>query len=228
MKLDEFPHILWINMDKSIERRQYMEIILDEYNLENTRITAIDGSTQQLEKICVSNPYYSPEENACTCSHLTALKYFVEMMDDDEIIIFEDDVDFLFLPYIPYNWLEFRKIIPDIYDLIQLSISSVCNIIPKLVKRHISTPYYSSTAYLITKKTAITLIDKYFRDDGMIDLSIELNSTSDYILMNFPNIYSIPIFSYQTENSTIHQSHKNMHDFSKNQQWNEWIHYKHY
>lgn len=43
MILDNFPKVLWINLNSSEERRSYMENLLKSYNIENTRISAING-----------------------------------------------------------------------------------------------------------------------------------------------------------------------------------------
>ncbi|XWV26688.1 glycosyl transferase family protein [Tupanvirus soda lake] len=55
-----------------------------------------------------------------------ALKYFVEQMSDEKIVIFEDDIDFEFLNYMSYQtWSEFEDDLPPDYNVVQM-----CTIYP--------------------------------------------------------------------------------------------------
>ena len=227
MILDNFPKALWINMDKSVERRKYMQQLLDIYKINHTRISAINGVDRpmtELQLYCRSNRRLRPSENACTASHFKALKYFVENMTDDKIIIFEDDVSFEFLKYIPFNWSQLEKNFPPNYNVIQLAISTWGGTVTNnLVKYTKEKKYYCTAAYLITRKAAIEPIDKYFsKTFYKLDLSNTVNATADTALYSLPNTFSIPIFTYQAYDSTIHTSHLDAHISSKNQQLNIW------
>ena len=155
MILNDFPHVLWINMDRSIERQKYMQELLTKYKLQNTRISAIDGTKiKELCNFCKINKKYLLAENGCTCSHLKALSYFVENIKDDTVIIFEDDVSFEFLEFIPFHWNEFMKHLPN-YEVIQLAITSKASSVKNSLVRTISgANFYCSTAYLINKTGA--------------------------------------------------------------------------
>lgn len=241
MKLDNFPKILWINLERSKDRKERMKKLLA--GKINIRIEGIDGNIEtELNKICIKNKYLSNVENACTCSHLTAIKYFLETINDDNIIIFEDDVSFEFLDLIPYNWSELEKHFPEDYSVIQLSITYDNTIKPYLVKRIL--PYSSAVAYLITKKKAKQIIDKYFNYDlNKFDLSKKLKeyAVADSIVYDSdmndakeydpniydpntydPNVYSIPIFIYTGIDSTIHENHLKYHTDNKIMQLNMW------
>lgn len=226
MILDNFPNILWINLDKSTNRRDYMENLLKSHDLKNTRISAINGidkSDYELFYFCKKNNSIQTVENACTASHFKALKYFVEETTDNRIIIFEDDVSFEFLEYIPYNWSEFEKSLPEIYDVIQLAIYSDYDIEHTLVKFSPERKYYCTTAYMITRQAAVKLIDMYFSKIlNKLDLSNKPFATADTALYSLPNTYSIPIFTYQGYDSTIHSSHLDSHINSKRRQLTKW------
>ena len=227
MILDNFPKVLWINMDKSVDRRKYMQQLLDSYKINHTRISSINGIDRpmtELQLYCRSNKKLLPSENACTASHFKALKYFIENTTEDKIIIFEDDVSFEFLQYIPFNWSQLEKKFPPNYSVIQLAISTwggaVSNILVKYTKEK---KYYCTAAYLITRKAAIELVDKYFSKTYFkLDLSNTANATSDTAIYSVPNTFSIPIFTYRAYDSTIHASHLNAHIISKNQQLSNW------
>jgi GR25 family glycosyltransferase involved in LPS biosynthesis len=225
MFLDNFPKVLWINLDSSTERRNYMENLLNSYNIENIRISAINGvdSNSHDLDICIKNPQLTNAENACSCSHLVALRYFIENTEEDKIVIFEDDVSFDFLEYIPFNWSDFIEKLPQNYKIIQLAIIGMNFTIPtKLVE--INKSYWSSCAYLITRKAAIEILNEYYPNFKKIKLNnrMRCNAVADGIIKYCNNSYSIPIFSYMTVESLIHQEHVNYHKKSKNQQFEEW------
>lgn len=227
MILDNFPKVLWINMDKSVERRRYMQQLLDSYKISHTRISAVNGVDRPMTELvmyCKPNRKLRISENACTASHFKALKYFVEQTKEDKIIIFEDDVSFEFLQYIPYNWSQLEKNFPQNYSVIQLAISTWgSGVTNNLVKFSADKKYYCTAAYLITRKAAIELINKYFhKTHYKLDLSTKENATADSALYSLPNTFSIPIFTYQAYDSTIHTSHLDAHITSKSQQLNLW------
>ena len=225
MILDNFPHILWINLDESIDRRNYMENLLNSQKLKHTRIKAINGlkwTDPELKTFCIKNRMINSAENACTCSHFKALKYFIENIPDDKIIIFEDDVSFEFLELIPFNWSQLEKNLPENYDVIQLAISvtsSSKKINCHLVKNTPGNKYYCTCAYLITKKAAQQILTNYYSNlVGRFDLSKHKWATADTALYSLPNTYSIPIFTYKGTESTIHNGHLHAHITSK--YWN--------
>ena len=225
MILDNFPKVLWINLNSSEERRSYMENLLKSYNIENTRISAINGvdSNSNDLDICMKHPELSDAENACSCSHLIALRYFIEKTNEDKIVIFEDDVSFEFLEYIPYNWSEFMEHLPKNYKIIQLAVIGMGrDVYPKL--DIINYLYCSTTAYLITRKAAIEILNDYYPNFEKITLSNKIMGTAraDEIIRLYGNTYSIPIFTYRGTDSTIHTEHLSIHLKSKNQQFDEW------
>ena len=141
MILDNFPKVLWINLDRSEKRRAHMEKLLA--NLDHTRISAIDAKGPEFNNYCIAD--INSLENACTCSHLKALKYFVEETKENRIVIFEDDVSFEFLPFIPYNWSIFEKMLPDDYNVVQLALNT-----PNAIKTYLDvyqTHNYCAAAY---------------------------------------------------------------------------------
>ena len=227
MILDGFPKVIWINLDRCAKRKAYMEQLLKKYAITNYRIRAVDGTNPrdpELVNICIKNNRLTAPENACACSHLKAMKFFVDNIEDSEIIIFEDDISFDFLQFIPYDWSEFIKNLPTGYDVIQLAITyengSINN---TLIKTDPSSKYYCSAAYLITKLGAQKILDRYYSDIfRKYDLSVQEYATADSMISSTGSTYSIPIFTYQTSDSTIHPRHIYTHNRSKLQQYQLW------
>ena len=190
------------------------------HNLKHTRITAIDASSYELYKYCIPNNLLKPSENACTCSHFKALKYFVDNVKEDRIIIFEDDVSFDFLDKIPYNWSDFEKGLPE-YNVVQLAIASTKIITTNLVE--FQDQYYSTTAYLITKKAARLILDDYSsKIYYKFVLGGRTRPTADTVIYSLEKTYSIPIFTYLNNDSTIHSKHLAFHKETKEQQLQAW------
>jgi GR25 family glycosyltransferase involved in LPS biosynthesis len=225
MILDNFPKALWINLDRCVDRRKYMETLLDKYQIEHTRIKAVDGLDHiEMETICDINPRISMLENACTCSHILALKHFIEKMDDQQVVIFEDDISFEFLDLIPFNWSELEKTFPDDYDVIQLAITHEKYITTKLVKIDDTMKYYCSAAYLITRKAAQKILEDYYSEKlQKIILCGKQYANADAMILHNGNVYAIPIITYQITESTIHPYHIYIHMRAKKQQLNEWL-----
>ena len=226
MILDNFPKVLWINLEQSVDRRKYMEELFNSRGINHTRISAISGLDKinpELNAFCKMNLGLKPVENACTCSHLKALKYFVEKMTDDKIIIFEDDVSFEFLEYIPFNWSELEKKFPENYTVIQLAIFTKQTITNDLVKFDRKKPYYCTTAYLITRTAAKKILQHYFsKSSKKFDLSNKYFPVADFVMYILPNTYSIPIFTYLGVDSTIQPAYLDIHRASKQQQLDLW------
>jgi len=132
-KLEGFPHVLWINLDRVTERKKYMEEQLSYWGIENHhRISGVDGDEYE-EFLKGTLPHnMNKGEIACVMSHLNALKYFVEETDLDEIIIMEDDVDLSPVTSWTFTWKEVRKRVPINFDCLQLTIINPNGITLKL------------------------------------------------------------------------------------------------
>ena len=223
MILDNFLPVLWINMNRSTERRERMKNLFEKYSIKNTRIEAVDSKNQtKLESLCIMNKSITRAENACTMSHFLALRHFVDNMSNDKVIIFEDDVSLEFLPLIPFNWSELVNNLPKNYNVVQLAVCSYRNVYPKIVQISHQTSY-SSVAYMITKKAAIHLLNKYTDPvTKKINLENKKQCTADAVILSLDYTFSIPIFTYETNDSTIHKSHLAFHSRTKKQQLEMW------
>lgn len=211
MKLDHFPHVLWLNLNHAVDRRKHMEDLFARHDISHTRIEAILGYSSTL---CAPIEGLSEGEIGCVCSHLKALQYFIQHTNASEVIIMEDDVSDAFLPFIPYDWTTFRQSLPD-FDIIQLAICSRCRIINQLVRTCKS--YHCSAAYLITRSAAEQLLNRHVMNDKYI-----FHQPADGLLFNHVNAYAMPLFTYLIKDSCIHHSHLIYHARSQKQQLNMW------
>lgn len=227
MILDSFPKVLWINLKTSEARRNRMSSLLDSYNIQHTRLEAVDGSLSwpYLGRLALTNKMLTTRETGCTLSHLYAIKYFYTEILDETCVILEDDTSFEFLEYVPYDWSSFISSLPEDWRVVQLAVSElVPSIKTELVKLDSSSKRYCSSAYLINKQGAKDILDRYFDPRiNMFNLSHISRPTSDYIICHTSTAYSIPLFTYLCDESTIHPSHLSVHEASKKHQMDEWI-----
>ena len=109
-KLANFPPVLWINLDRFPDRKKYMEDQFDYWQIENHhRISGIDGAEYESYLKGTVPQNMNDGEIACVMSHLSALKYFVEQTDHDEIFIMEDDVDLSLAGHWNFTWKDIRR-----------------------------------------------------------------------------------------------------------------------
>lgn len=131
------PKVYWININKSQERRVYMENQFAVLGVENQRISAVEansfddlrGNLSILEIPCRRN---TPKDLATVLSHIKAIKACLddETSTDDFAIIMEDDVKLI------YN-IDFAKLIeaaPKPFGILQLASSN-----PETITKHFFT-----------------------------------------------------------------------------------------
>ena len=210
----KLPPILYINLDRETERKKYIEDEFSKYGIKNyTRLSAIDGqNVEELNKYCVPNPNLNKGENALVCSYIKALKYFVENIETDICVIFEDDVSFDYWKDIPFKWDEFYKELP-YWDVIQMGVTSFTTT-TKLNKRKIDD--WGAIAVLWNKRSAKNLLNKLkyvnIENTTKVDLTIypiRSGVADSLIYSNNEFVYTIPLFCTKTFPSSVQEVNKN-------------------
>lgn len=94
---NQYPHVFWINLKRSPERKTTMENLFKNHNIDrNTRIDAIDGKSVDFLQFVINDLTAikaTRAEIGCTLSHLTAILTAYES-NLSEAIILEDDARF--------------------------------------------------------------------------------------------------------------------------------------
>lgn len=232
--LNYVSKILWINLDRSPERRSYMERLLELCNVDNERVSGVDGTNvdvfsileklkkplfQKLENDEITYRSMKTSEAGCTLSHIKAInslynekgKYF---------LICEDDISLENLVYFSNTSLE--KIIKNAPDFEILTLNKIMN-------RSLKNEYtlwdkklevYGTACYIITKNgiDKITNLCKYDYDNKF---KFNINEKDDF---NVADIYLYEIlntwiykFNYVNtldQTSTIHDDHLDFHKIS--------------
>ena len=231
-KLKNLPTILWINIDQSKDRYEYMLSQFKKFNIKNHKrirgLSYID--------IDINDDYLNREDGiklAVKSSHLSAIKYFVDNYKDigDICIISEDDLSFDYVKYWGYSFDEYISKIPN-FDVVQLSFHTDINHLfkifnqfqNKIYKRH--TDLWSSNCYLITYEYAKRIIEKYnfttdinyYNDNKKIDKEYLINNKLDVIDNRFiynDNTYTIPLFTYNIYFKSVSINDNKKHEKNK-------------
>jgi hypothetical protein len=216
-KLKGIGPVLWINLDTEVDRQTHMNELFDFYDIENTRISAVDGrGDNDVSEFLVGRwpDLMTSGELACSMSHLKAIKYFYEETNLDYIIICEDDIVLDTVPYWPFTWNGFMAGVPYDWDVLQCSITSTKNLRANLHPRLIND--FCAAFYVITRHHAEKIIKLHCRANKYrFDQKIKPRPTSEELIYNTGRTYSIPLFVYRYDfESGIHQEH--VETFHKN------------
>ena len=229
--MENFPHVLWINLDKDNDRNEYMKKNLDKYKLKNTRISGYDGNNY--EDFCITNKKnINKGEYGCFCSHIKALEYFINSDIGDFCLIVEDDVSFDYTKYWKKTFWDYINDINN-YEIVQLAQTFSYKKIKQYEKNNDNViqiikhekNYYGCGCYLITKDAAIKLINMITKINNKYDLTNIKNLIIDSFIYENLNSYTIPLFTTVTHfKSNIHQDHiQKIHIPSKNIIMNMWL-----
>ena len=80
-KINFIDRILWINLERSVVRRNHMENLLKNIPLPNTRINAIDGDNIKIPKLNFDRDM-SKYEFACLLSNIKAISSLKDIVGD--------------------------------------------------------------------------------------------------------------------------------------------------
>lgn len=220
----------WINIEKSLDRKLFMEEQFIKLNIDNVRVKAITPDdlefvlNEQKPYIC-GNPECKVNNNAnckyefsCICSHLKAIQEGLKT-DDKYFIIMEDDI------YIPYK-IDFNKLIKDLpedFDIFQMMVlyQDTTNFLYNnlFLKDMICIQYRpiipSTGMYLISRKGAEKLINYYYINGKYDFKNYNHIKVADILLYLSVNTYTTtypycyPLLKYGSE---IHPEHNEVHN----------------
>lgn len=222
--------IYWINLDRSLDRRNKMLQIFNEINIPNQRIKAIDGKNESNKNIynrfTNTQLMRSKTEYACLLSHLDTIKTFNNSTYELALIL-EDDTTLEYAKFWNKSICNIIGDAPADWDIIML------NYVTKNPLKNIYTFNKNGNisccqAYLINKRGSRKLISDILQSDGKYKLNTQFAHTSDnYIFASLITyVYKYPYFTYPIDNeSTIHNWHINFHNYAKIIALNAWKDY---
>jgi GR25 family glycosyltransferase involved in LPS biosynthesis len=223
--------IYYINLERSIDRNNYMKEQLKKYYINAKRIEAIDGQKIDMNKGVIKlNDYIyinyinnykncSLYELACTLSHLKAI-YNAYMDNVEYALIIEDDISFALLPFWNFKLTDIFDRVPKDWNIISLFGIECTNMSKDIYVSFKDKICYSCCGYIINRKGMINVLNDII-NLNIINLdpdNIELNSKSivadillyyrsrnTYNYVEYPIIY--PYNDDKIMNSTIHTDH---------------------
>lgn len=232
--------VLYINMNRSKKRRDFMEQQLSQLSLDYERIPAVDGKALHslthgtVNNILFHNNYsLSPAELGCTLSHILAAKQLLER-NLEVALVMEDDCVCYLIPYWNTTIPQLMQNAPDDWEILQLfSIKGRCIDCKERFFAHNPSRHAlcrSTGAYLLTKRGAVSILRNCGMDTGlgkpgdpqMITLNAKQNErqvphhgVADRFIYDsaVTYVYSTPLFFMGDEflESTIHINHESEH-----------------
>uniref|UniRef100_A0A6C0LNF3 Glycosyl transferase family 25 domain-containing protein n=1 Tax=viral metagenome TaxID=1070528 RepID=A0A6C0LNF3_9ZZZZ len=218
----------WINIDRSQDRRAFMEEQFKNNSLDNVRVSAI--TPQDFDEVledkrpltckhpgCVRCEY----EYACISSHIKAMIEGLKDESNDWFVVMEDDI------VIPFD-IDYNKMIGELLkeaptaQLVQLlilygqTVKALYNLSITQNMPFIKWQYLlpSTGMYIISREGAEILVGKYFKNNKYDFTTCEYQVVADVALYSSINSYATTFpFAYPNIDlvSEIHPEHYEAH-----------------
>jgi GR25 family glycosyltransferase involved in LPS biosynthesis len=215
----------WINIDKTTDRRKFMEEQFIKNKLDNERVSAI--TPNDLDEVLNDKRPLTCKHPGCTnceyeyatiSSHIKAIMEGLKNKDNDWFVVMEDDI------VIPFD-INYNKLIselPEDAELVQLlilygpTVKTLYNVLTmqniKFIKWQNLLP--SAGMYIISRVGAEKLVSKYFKNNKYDFTSCEYQVVADVAIYLSINSYATT-FPYAYPNiefvSEIHPHHYEAH-----------------
>lgn len=183
----------YINLDRSVERRNYIEEQVERLGIKNIeRVPGVDGKKLDNSKkgnidefkVDIKWPgKLRKGETGCLLSHIRAIKKFSES-EDEYAIIMEDDIILDMAKSWSFSFLNFLKEVRCRPEIDIINLASYGHETPKkdfIFLERKDTKYHRTLAYLITRKGSEKLLDSV--NDN--NVSMEVDPRSDHYLYKF-------------------------------------------
>jgi len=210
-KINYIDYIAWINLDRSHSRYQKMIELLKYLNIKNSKISAIDGKTEDLNEYKKNNNMTN-YEIACCLSHIKAISYLKDI-DGNYFMICEDDINFNNVKYFTINLEKIIKDAPKDFDILIINKTSYFiydNIYTLLNSKLQKT--WGAVCYIITKNAInkFNNIALYENNKFKINKNLEVSDIFIYKYLN-TYVYKYNFIATNDEDSEIHSYHLDFH-----------------
>ena len=213
-KINFINNIMWINLDRSINRRTYMENLFKNINIQNTRINAMDGNNLNNELLNLkSNKNMTKYEIATTLSHIKAINY-LKNITGDYFLICEDDIACDNLIYFKEKTL--KNIINEApkFDILLLhktylhEVNNLYSDWKYYYDKGLDYTIFSAVSYIISRDgiNKITNLVEYIDDNNFnFKENIDFNVSDIFLYLNCKTyVYKYNFFNTNNCESTIH------------------------
>jgi len=212
-KLEGFPKCYAVNLEESVDRREYM-------NSEFKRL-GLDGTCLQYKRLEHSNLVVKGDPNllkilplGATTSHLLSIKWWYENTDDEMAAFFEDDCDFSTVEKWNFKFKDYIKKFGALWDGLQLCVMHEGWAV--MYPRHRNGFDHGLQCYIVKRHYAKKIIDYYFEDDNTINFRKmpydrqtnevkRLKPTIENVVYGLGVFYIHPIFNHNIGfTTTVH------------------------
>jgi len=194
-KINGISKIVWINLEESNDRANYMNELLKNINIPNIRINAIDGRKSNLINEINNFKMHGSLSNkqiACTLSHIKAI-LSLKNEDGDYFMICEDDISLNNIEYFPNN-IDLKYIIdnaPKDFDILMIyktSYDTITEIYADWNEYYNKgTTIYGAVSYIISNKGIDNFINNvcnYIDEKLLLNPNIEFDVSDKFIYKN--------------------------------------------
>lgn len=212
-KLNNLPHVYYMNLDNRIDRREYMESQFTRWGITNyTRVSGtrfLASEIEQWRHLVHGNIYMfgrCPAVTANAMTHVLFFKDWLEQTDEQYMIIMEDDVDLNLIEYWHFDWDFLMAHIPYDWDCVQLGYESQTTVQFFLHPKPPVRTYFGPC--LLNRRYVKKLVDLHFRDGVFIfdhqvnnyQLLVEGGSTTvDYFIAENGRTYCLPLLTVNND-----------------------------
>lgn len=219
-KKQVLPHLYWINVESDSRRRIRMEQMLEHYHVCNSRVPAIEGMNDlHMTVFATGAPTDLRMEYSATASHLFAMKRFLDDRDnvDEYAWIAEDDLTFEYCLHWSRSFREYIDDMPKTWQVLQMSVFASRGVdglsVARAVQR-VDSGWFSAGAYLVKRTAAVSLLQEFMTitpsRQSRVVFPLPLTSSdptsllADYLIYRNKDTYTLPLFSYEGLDSTLH------------------------
>tara|TARA_Y100000389_G_C17458028_1_gene519548 strand:- start:2189 stop:2848 length:660 start_codon:yes stop_codon:yes gene_type:complete len=191
-----------------------METILVNNQQNNFRIKAVDYKDNFSPYNVIKHPMLNAGELGCTCSHIIALKTFVESTTDPYCFIAEDDLSDMYSPY----WTEkhMKMLIHTTYDVFQLQTTSNVYENIEMALNPENKCGSGTTIYRISRSLAKSIVNNHFQTESNSFYLLNHNHpVADNLIYSYANTYLLPMFTYVNvhDSDTNYDENTNMNEY---------------
>jgi hypothetical protein len=207
-KLNNLPHIYYLNLDNRCDRKEYMEKQFFHWGIQNyTRVSTskyLASKSSEWSNLVVGNIKNIPAYVVGTAiSHFETIKTWLNTTNDEYVILMEDDYDLNLIRYWHFDWDYLMSRLPYDWDCIQLGFETK-TYIPFFLHPKIRGSFFGPV--LINRNYAHKILDlhtigeKYCLDKVVGDLTFKDCSVSvDYFIGHTGRTYCLPLITTNTD-----------------------------
>jgi hypothetical protein len=120
-KFDDHPVINYINLQESVDRREFMERQFEEYGITKYKAFTVRPYDEYKDSCKLTGRFLdSVNHHGTNITFLRCVKNWLETTDEEYGIFLEDDTSFETSKYWSFTWSEFVRSLPENWEVVQI------------------------------------------------------------------------------------------------------------